>query len=174
MNIPSHMLITGDGGSGKSTFFKRLWKQYADNMLRDSSNPIPLYIELQRFTGANKEDFILQSILSTYAPYYADVENPIQRLKNLFAEGPYLLLLDGMNESTNPQGLMFEIGALTQNPNLIICIATREKPQWDPFEEFREIEIPHLSEDVIQDQLHQAGYAPAEGRLLQTLHRIIF
>lgn len=172
-------MITGDGGAGKSTFLKRLWRHGIDKALQNDNVPIPLYVQLQHFDSDSdkKDNFILSQILDVYAGHWYAEKNPvhddpIQRLKNEFKKGPYLLLLDGLNEAANTDLLNKEIGKLSNTdeyPGLSICIASRNKPEWGSWDTFQIRTMPPLEETVIQNQLTQTGHPPATGKLLETL-----
>ena len=103
----TNILLKGHEGSGKTVSFLWLWKHY---LLGENPNTIPIYISLNEYNRASKEEqreFILQYIAKNYLGVHRLENSMGTALKAWIESTPsqrtspkILLLLDGLNEIT--------------------------------------------------------------------------
>ncbi|MBE9070118.1 HEAT repeat domain-containing protein, partial [Leptolyngbya cf. ectocarpi LEGE 11479] len=85
-----HVLLAGRPGSGKSTTLKRLLLELADEWVADSTQPVPIYIQLKRDSSPLE--------LITDELEKGDIELEEKEIKRLLRRKRLILLLDGINE----------------------------------------------------------------------------
>lgn len=104
---PSHCLLLGEGGIGKTVSLLHLWKRFLQ-----SEGPIPIFVSLHEFNHASEGDqthFISRYIAQNYLgekQLTPETHNQLwqwlaQEIKQPFPK--IILLLDGFNEITVPQ-----------------------------------------------------------------------
>ncbi|MBI5796590.1 MAG: hypothetical protein HZA47_09810 [Planctomycetes bacterium] len=95
-------IIIGESGSGKTFTFLKLFGELKERYFNDEISFIPLFIELYKFNPPH-EHVNLETLLQQYL--VIDV-NRFHRDKE-----KYILFLDGLNESPNPEEAFKEIKA---------------------------------------------------------------
>ena len=106
-------IIIGKSGSGKTFTFLKLFKE-----LKDENSYIPLFIELYRFnppvSHLNFQTFLQEYLGIDTTRFHKDKEK-------------YVLFLDGLNESPNPEGAFTEIKASSALGGRIFLSTQREE-----------------------------------------------
>ena len=157
--------IIGDGGSGKSTFLMKRFKELINAYEEDSVNPpLAIYIPLNQYKGiaVHGDNFIKNYIASTYA----------NAASHEFNWNPcnYCIMLDGANESPYTSQLGKEIQDLVVL-GCTILITSRYKLDWNCLKTFSCVKLNDLDDGAIKEVLASKHLPMAEGRLLQTLRR---
>lgn len=117
----SHLVIVGEGGSGKSTQLMQLWKWLLDVR----STVVPFYIPLIEFEN-RRFSHLVDYILHLYGGHFT--ENRRERLFQLFADSEgwqFVFLLDGFNEVANKEALYGQIEELAQYPGVRLIMTSR-------------------------------------------------
>lgn len=88
-------LLTGEGGSGKSTSLLKLASDSASAALKDDKAPIPIYVKLNFF---DKRDGGFDRLCAIISKELGEAD--VDTFKELYLknERPFLFLLDGFNE----------------------------------------------------------------------------
>jgi len=88
--VSSHVVITGTGGSGKSTFMRHLLLQAAAGRKR-----IPVYVELRDFNSSERVDLV-DLVLEKLAAFRVNL--PTEYILKAMERGYFVFLLDGFDE----------------------------------------------------------------------------
>lgn len=170
-----HILYLGDGGSGKTTHLFTLWKQTLEKAAEDFCSPLPIYVSVSKFEGQDS-NFIIDQILKYYIKDWDGGDDVGRKqINKLLSTESYVLFLDGLNESTMPDGLYQQIELLTKYPMLRIYAASRvpfDGKAWDCFEK---INISALTKEQVDYVLKLfQRYDTYNDKLLETLRRPMF
>jgi predicted NACHT family NTPase len=113
-----HVLLAGRPGSGKSTTLKRLRLELADAEIADSTQPIPIYIQLKRDSSP------LELIANELEK--GDIELEEKELKRLLSRNHLLLLFDGVNKIPSEQRRRQLQDFRDDNPDTPMIFTTRD------------------------------------------------
>jgi len=90
-----HVLLVGRPGSGKSTALVKLLVATAEQALQNPHSPIPVLVELRTYNIYYKTS-VLDLVQASLRRRKLRLN--IETLEGLLAQGPFLLLMDGINE----------------------------------------------------------------------------
>lgn len=160
-NVTGNCQIIGDGGSGKSTFLIKRFKELKTAYEKDSANNLlPIYIPLNQYKG-----------IAVHGEHYIkDYIAGIDSGKFALVSCKMYLMLDGANESPYASQLGKEIQDLLVL-GCTILITSRYKLEWNCLKTFSCVKLYDLDDKVIQEVLASKHLPIAEGRLLETLRR---
>ncbi|WP_294672189.1 NACHT domain-containing NTPase [uncultured Fluviicola sp.] len=139
VSIGKPIIITGTGGSGKSTFLKYLLLNSIEK-----TKLIPLFIELRDVE--NSKQSLLEYITSSLQLKKVKLESPYLDLA--FRKGNFLFLLDGFDELSLDfsTGIGEEIELLTQNyTNCHFIVTSRPGKQFIAWTNFVELHTTPLT-----------------------------
>ncbi len=123
-----HIVLTGDGGTGKSTLLASTFLQ-----LVTSDTVVPLYFDLSGdLSGMGEKETIQHRLITDYCGQLEN-ETCSQALYKLFSGGGalpaprYVFLIDGINESETPGQYLTEINRFMQDYDSVqIVLAGRD------------------------------------------------
>ena len=185
-----NIAITGEGGIGKTTFMQKVLERTFGSEKEPkeyiSSNPIPIFIELNRCPKEigdwyddryQKTNFITRYIADSIQGSehkYRDYSSLLDKIETEFRKNPYnkpkayLLLLDGFNEVSTGMGtngeairatLSHEINELRKLPNVRIITTSRVTQSAYYASNFTRVHLNGLEEPDIKKHLSLNGYA---------------
>ena len=168
--LSTHTLLVSDGGAGKTSLLFDAYRQQVEQLKRDATSAVPIYLSLAQFEEAQGWEFYIEnSILRDYLKLPATEENRTELIR-LFREESYVLYLDSLNEGIDTDRIGREIKTLMDDTQLRICVASRtEQVGWSCSDAFQIVRVKPLSEDAVQRKLSEYGLQPVYGRLLGTL-----
>ncbi len=159
-----HALLIGGGGTGKTTSFVRLWRQWR----KKQEGPIPVFVALNEYNARKpeeRENFIQQYVAENYL---SGISSPLRRLQKWWFEDAcepedppvFLLLLDGFNEvTTDKTPLIREMQELVQKGKpLQILVTSRPDAGIEGFgwaQGFHRITLQPLDEEHIEAYLKE-------------------
>lgn len=117
LNNERNAIIVGDSGAGKTFTFLKLFEELKKEFSDGKSPSIPLFIELYKFNPVEHVDlpaFIQKYIRIDINRFHKDKKN-------------YILFLDGLNESPDPNAAFREIMAVFEDMHIFIS-TQREEP----------------------------------------------
>lgn len=153
-----HVVLSGDGGSGKTTLLRFSMKQLL------AQNSIPVYIDLSMLPAT---DSIRDTVLNNYCGA-SSAEQDIRQMSKILTdlmrqplsdgEGPFVLLLDGLEETANPADRIQEILEFSsaQLRSLQIVVSARVMPK-ALAASFSEIRVLPLTDDALARHLQASG-----------------
>ncbi|NES19360.1 MAG: protein kinase [Symploca sp. SIO3E6] len=111
-NSPMRLVVTGDAGSGKTTFLQMIGVKYAHEYPSQASAQdwkIPVFVKLADYASKYAEDKYKASQKYNLLKYIVEVldnqfhfRRTLQEVEQDLREGRYLLLLDALDEIGNP------------------------------------------------------------------------
>ena len=183
-----NIAITGEGGIGKTTFMQKVLERTFGSEKEPkeyiSSNPIPIFIELNRCPKEigdwyddryQKTNFITRYIVDSIQGSehkYRDYSSLLDKIETEFRTNPYnkpkayLLLLDGFNEVSTGMGtngeairasLSHEINELRKLPNVRIITTSRVTQSAYYANNFTRVHLNGLEEPDIKKHLSLNG-----------------
>ena len=164
------LAVLGEPGSGKSFSLQRIALEYASAAFQDINAPIPILVQLGRWTRDN------ESLPSFIGRSLGDLGKHFDRLKE---QKRALLLLDGMNEIPPGQRRhkAQQIERLAQDERFVsLVVSCREKDYQSDFKlPFDTLTLQPLTPTQIREFLHRAysledddqGQARGEARFWQ-------
>lgn len=172
LETSENLLITGEGGIGKTTFLYSCLQKYHEDKMYDS---VPIYIKLSDCsTNTDHQHIILSSIHTkvTFSVSGNEYHN-IKDIIDAFSQTPstndipdYTLLLDGFNEITAMDNgeirtsIANEIQELLTYPNVRIILTSREIDlSGMPLNKFKTIKANGIKTEDVQKYL-QTIYSP--------------
>lgn len=162
------ILLTGDGGMGKTTFLQHLLQDYSEKIISGSEIKefkgqlkIPIYIELAKYKLSKELKDLVAIIKESLGKdlKYLSAEEVSDELKN----GRFILLLDGVNEIAGNKMESFhnEMQSVPRE-NLFIVSSRGNTPinlpgvQRLEFEKFDKEKIERYIEDTLKSQPEKA------------------
>lgn len=172
LETSENLLITGEGGIGKTTFLYSCLKKYHEDKIYDS---VPIYIKLSDCSTNTDHQHIILSSIHTKVTFSVN-GNEYHNIKDIidaFSQTPstndipdYTLLLDGFNEITAMDNgeirtsIANEIQKLLNFPNIRIILTSREIDlSGMPLNKFKTIKANGIKTEDIQKYL-QTRYSP--------------
>ncbi len=153
------LAVLGEPGSGKSFSLERIALEYASAALKEINAPIPILVQLGRWTRDN------ESLQSFIGRSLGDLGNHFDRLKE---QKRALLLLDGMNEippgQRRPKAQQIELLAQDERFACVV-VSCREKDYQSDFKlPFDTLTLQPLKLAQIREFLHRAYSLEDNGR----------
>ena len=126
LNQRKNTLVLGEGGAGKTGLLFRVWKRSTENYI--AHKPIVIFIPLSVYTGKGENEKFLQTyILEKLCPgEVREREEYVCLSRVLDFEGPFVFLLDGLNEVSGRRGLLKEIQELSQKDGVQVVVSERK------------------------------------------------
>jgi len=164
------LLIIGDPGAGKSTSLQWITYSYAEQILNNSQNelPVPIYLELKWYNG---------SLLKLIATYFG--ENGVvcdeETINDWVKKEKFLFLLDGFDELDDSLKCLKDIndliGACSGESRFVVTSRKIESLKDFKSLKFENVDVKQLSNP--QMELFTEKYLGKErgGRLLKELER---
>ncbi|MEQ8188517.1 MAG: hypothetical protein ABRQ39_11160 [Candidatus Eremiobacterota bacterium] len=161
-----HVLLTGEGGAGKTTSLLKLWEY----LLCDDAGPVPVFIRLESCNHGEKKDFIWHFICRDYLDIIPSEENILyfyEYYRKPENKPSLILLLDGFNEITSDKtDLLLCLNDLRPLKGIQIIISSRYDMRnnfnWHDFTVFS---LNALKERQIEDFIisHNMDYETIAG-----------
>lgn len=174
----SSILLTGQGGIGKTYSLLDLYKKLSEGDYRTGSKKlIPLYVPLNECLSSglcsqDNADYIRKYIWSEYAGQIID-EYTVINLDNKVLNAAesdfhFVLLLDGINETAASKELISEINRIAPYKNVTVCLASRTKT--DEFSDFDSVELFPLNAEKVRKIITESiGEAKVDEKLISLL-----
>jgi predicted NACHT family NTPase len=143
------LLITGQSGIGKTSFFKRLTASYASQ--DKQTHPLkvfPIYIPLTNYGGNSLEDLVYNQLFS-----YGKITD--KELAPMFLEqGGLLILLDGVNEVQNVTDRQ-KLSAFVEKfwTSNYICLSSQHP--YPEIENIPKVELKPFSREKVDEFIRQ-------------------
>ncbi len=168
-----HIVITGDGGAGKSYFLMDVFCRLCEHQ-----EIIPLYFDLTTF---GKDESIKNRIITDYC---GAIKTDTSNLRNVFSvEHPlpkpsFVFCIDGISETDNPSIFIREIKQLLYEYNCIQIVLSARSFFWQLSDQFCEMSPTPLTDEQIDSALNRADIHPSKSLipdgLMNLLRRPLF
>ena len=168
-----HIVITGDGGAGKSYFLMDVFCRLCEHQ-----EIIPLYFDL---TTLGKDESIRSRIITDYC---GTIKTETSNLGNIFSverqlpRPSFVFCIDGISETDNPAVYIREIKQLLYNYNSIQIVLSARSFFWQLSDQFCEMSPTPLTDEQIYSALNRADIQASEGvipdGLMKLLRRPLF
>lgn len=124
-----HMLLTGEGGAGKSSWMFSIWKHFLKKNQFGEKIVIPIFIPVGEVNGMVENPLYFYMYLH-YNPFEENdfmmyIQKFNRSLKN--RQDIFLFILDGFNENSSSQGIRNDIQRLREISNVTLLISSRSQ-----------------------------------------------
>lgn len=172
----AHHQLIGPGGSGKTTLFYKLWGQCLE-----SNDILPIYLNLAELSDGCADDRLKDLIISRYCGISIAGENDsirrdrLMKILNGESENPqlFLLLLDGVQESGDPNGSLWrsELETIAACKQVRVLISSRFPLQGKLYNDWLCLFLKPIQTDSV---LAVLGRQNLSAHLLELLTRPMF
>jgi predicted NACHT family NTPase len=154
INEKKRVIVTGEGGGGKSMFMRYLWITMAET----SSQKIPVFIELKNLkSGLKLLDYIY------YASAASDDREGLQKFTHLMKDGRFVFIFDGFDEIkiASRETVQAEIFDLSEEYNKnIFVISGRSDDRYNGWSRFTRSKVCPLNKKQTLLLLERIDYIP--------------
>lgn len=162
------VLLTGQGGLGKTSFCLSLYRYLLDNKVKEESGKrmVPVYVPCGELSETNGE-FAIRNYV--FVNYLSQLEESKEIWKNNMQtqlwenQGSFLFvfILDAINEFYNADDMLAkEIFTLCKFRNVSVFVTSRV--EHDFLAGFRVLSLKPLSDEIIEKNLVELGVNPGE------------
>jgi len=143
------LLLTGQSGIGKTSFFKRLTANYASqDKPAHPPHVAPIYIPLTNYGGNSLEELVYNQLFS-----YGKITD--KELAPMFLEqGGLLIFLDGLNEVQNVSDRQ-RLGAFVEKYWTVNYICVSSQQPYPEVENISKVELKPFSREKVREFISQ-------------------
>lgn len=143
------LLLTGQSGIGKTSFFKRLTANYASqDKPAHPAHVVPIYISLTNYGGNSLEELVYNELFS-----YGKITD--EKLAPMFLEqGGLLIFLDGLNEVPNVSDRR-NLSTFVKKYGAVNYICVSSQQPYPEVEGISKVELKPFSREKVREFISQ-------------------